>query len=600
MLEIIGIIFLANTNGKNAEARGRSPGPFKGLTFGLWFGGEVVGFFIGMLITDGEVYPAYAIALIFAILGGIASYLLAKNCPPGQATPSAAQYAPNSSIEGAWPLSDPCQITIEKEFGMDGSNIAQSVFLNGQYMGNLNNGERMQIQTSLVQNTIVMKDMYGNSILPLYFAVPSGGSAYVKFNIQRVLTEQCGGISVLSNADMLSLSQNLRNQASFGESQSFSPGFQQVNNPQEVSSQQFNQQPSNSQYVDQNASQYYDSQAGNPSQYYAQNSQTTESMSENPMLAVKIIIGAFAVNLVTLLLMFLLDDLVGYYLYRVGTMVSGPLRASWIYLMLQRDNKYKVYSVIAMLVASILWSFSSMVATSIITQNLSMYTVGYFFQLLFTNLITIILIGLAAFFVSILYKGSGKQKTRLCSLICAGVSMLLSMISTISAYASAYSLPTNYLVGMLTMNIISAAVLVIHINLIYTVCNFENKELITSSGVKIWFAVCIAITSIVILIVAINSGFLEVITLAPSIVGIAGYILMLNSKRIGYLVIVFAILSGITMSFNTAAFMYLDVFLQVLWNIFLNLLNPTITWFIIRKSWNGESTPQYRPPNSMM
>ena len=72
MLEIMGIILLCGANKKNCLARGRKPGGFIALTVILWFVMEIIGAFLGVLISESAVY---VFALLFAALGG-------QNLPP--------------------------------------------------------------------------------------------------------------------------------------------------------------------------------------------------------------------------------------------------------------------------------------------------------------------------------------------------------------------------------------------------------------------------------------------------------------------------------------------------------------------------------------
>ena len=79
MLEIIAVILLCSTNSKNAKARGKSGGAAIAYTLGLWFGGEILGFAIGIGANEGEFTPpVYIAALLFAVGGGVASYFIAK------------------------------------------------------------------------------------------------------------------------------------------------------------------------------------------------------------------------------------------------------------------------------------------------------------------------------------------------------------------------------------------------------------------------------------------------------------------------------------------------------------------------------------------
>ena len=89
MIEIIVVILLCSKNSKNAKDRGKSGGAAIAYTLGLWFGGEILGFIIGIAANEGELIPpVYIAALLFAAGGGVASYFIAKSGQP------IAQYQP--------------------------------------------------------------------------------------------------------------------------------------------------------------------------------------------------------------------------------------------------------------------------------------------------------------------------------------------------------------------------------------------------------------------------------------------------------------------------------------------------------------------------
>ncbi len=89
MLEIICIIWLWKTNGKNALMKGQKPTKYHVLTLALWFGLEILGTFTGAIIME-MVSPgtdpfigAYLFGIVGAALGGFSSYQIAKNAPQG-------------------------------------------------------------------------------------------------------------------------------------------------------------------------------------------------------------------------------------------------------------------------------------------------------------------------------------------------------------------------------------------------------------------------------------------------------------------------------------------------------------------------------------
>ena len=85
MLEIFAIISLCRVNRRNAIARGRRPGGFIALTIILWVVFEFIGMIAGTIIlgSDNVYITLLLIALPCAALGGLISFLIAKNCPQG-------------------------------------------------------------------------------------------------------------------------------------------------------------------------------------------------------------------------------------------------------------------------------------------------------------------------------------------------------------------------------------------------------------------------------------------------------------------------------------------------------------------------------------
>src|SRR5688572_22206741 len=82
MLEILVLISLNGKIGTIVEQKGYQSGGYKWGAVGWWFGGEILGVIIGMLITGGEQgLPVYIIALIGAAIGASIAYSNANNLP---------------------------------------------------------------------------------------------------------------------------------------------------------------------------------------------------------------------------------------------------------------------------------------------------------------------------------------------------------------------------------------------------------------------------------------------------------------------------------------------------------------------------------------
>lgn len=89
MLEILALLVLTKRIGKIVEEKGHKSGWYKALAVGLWFGGEIVGLILGILIVGGDSsarWLPYLIALIGAAVGAGIAYAIANNLPPGNPT----------------------------------------------------------------------------------------------------------------------------------------------------------------------------------------------------------------------------------------------------------------------------------------------------------------------------------------------------------------------------------------------------------------------------------------------------------------------------------------------------------------------------------
>ena len=92
MIEIIMLIFLTRRVGEIVSAKGRKAGWYKFMTVGLWFGCELFGALIGGIIvgvSGGSEGFIYLFALVGAVCGAGASYLIAKSVPPVEQLPTA-------------------------------------------------------------------------------------------------------------------------------------------------------------------------------------------------------------------------------------------------------------------------------------------------------------------------------------------------------------------------------------------------------------------------------------------------------------------------------------------------------------------------------
>jgi len=141
MLEILGIFYLCNANKRNALERGCKPGLYIGLTIGFWLGFEFLSIFIGAF-SGLDTSTLYPLALFSALLGGLISYILAKNCPKGTYVEPMDQMTLNSN-RTAEKLSVPATLEIVSNKTFFGSRLSYPITLNGQNVRSLRSGSNL-------------------------------------------------------------------------------------------------------------------------------------------------------------------------------------------------------------------------------------------------------------------------------------------------------------------------------------------------------------------------------------------------------------------------------------------------------------------------
>lgn len=217
MLEIICVIWLWKTNGRNALARGQKPTKYHVLTLVLWFGLESLGTIFGMLFLGGtdpdkSFMFAYICGIIGAGIGGFVSYRLALNAPQGDYRPENQNpYSPGwggqNPYAGQWnrqnaqgninPWQGPDQdmlaapatvrILTEPSFRQD---AGADFFLNGRWVCRLNSGCEYTFFTQSKRNIVTVggpAEMGDNNVK---FIAAGGGYTEIHTQDGRMLPER--------------------------------------------------------------------------------------------------------------------------------------------------------------------------------------------------------------------------------------------------------------------------------------------------------------------------------------------------------------------------------------------------------------------------
>jgi hypothetical protein len=191
MLEIILLMVLVNKNKENAIKRGKKPGIFIFLTIILWIVPEIIGGALGASMGLG--YGSYGLAILFAAIGALTSYLIAKFGKQGDYVPPANKIGETLG-QTATPLNTPAQIVVVRDSSMVGAIVRWDIILNSKQIGSLANGASLTVMTNQRQNMLVARDAYGNDTPPLVFDVLDGSVAEVHFKAGKFVPKASRGI----------------------------------------------------------------------------------------------------------------------------------------------------------------------------------------------------------------------------------------------------------------------------------------------------------------------------------------------------------------------------------------------------------------------
>jgi MFS family permease len=82
VLEFIVVYLLGKHNKTVVENKGHRGGKYMGITIALWFGGEILGLIVGLLLEGTKGFAvAYLFAIAGAVTGAVIAWLIAKQVP---------------------------------------------------------------------------------------------------------------------------------------------------------------------------------------------------------------------------------------------------------------------------------------------------------------------------------------------------------------------------------------------------------------------------------------------------------------------------------------------------------------------------------------
>ncbi|MDB5355676.1 MAG: hypothetical protein JWN24_2129 [Phycisphaerales bacterium] len=81
MLEILLLWHLCKKIGVKLRAKGRSAGGYQAMLVAMWFGGEIIGAIIGVVVMGGGA-GAYLFAILGAAAGAVAAFVIVNSVAP--------------------------------------------------------------------------------------------------------------------------------------------------------------------------------------------------------------------------------------------------------------------------------------------------------------------------------------------------------------------------------------------------------------------------------------------------------------------------------------------------------------------------------------
>lgn len=644
MLEIFAIIWLTNKNKATALSRGRKPGGFMGLTIALWFGLEFIGILLGF--AGGLELGAYVLGLVLAIVGGVISYLAAKNCRPGDYVLPAAVMV-DSALRNTQPLAAPARIDIVREASMVGAIVSWSFTLNGQFIGNLGNGKAMTVYTNQNPNVLIAKDAYGTEIAPFVFSVQGGGFAELHFKINRFIPERSRGLlpqgappaappvaqpaqsgphvlfcvncGAKLAADMMFCIQcgtPRTDEPQSGSTQAVLPphsggGYAaaapQYESVYAAAAPQYDGMypAATAQYDGAYAAavpQYGSAYAAAVPQYVgtAAIQPAAESSVNRPVR----IIWTAAIVLSAWLLLLLLQAAIGTgKVFNVSAVyvLTDMLMGAGAYLLMQRGVNLKITGACSLILAALTVTFN-ITAISITSQRfggMQDYFQHYIFWPAFGYaLINVVIVaGLSLLFSHIWRNREQHKRVVSAGWIAAGGAALYGVIRMLVVYLPYISTgamrSANMIVSIIGY-IIDAVVIGLFVMTLTGISRLRKDRLRLSAWPIVWCSLC-SLGMLTSLILSITERSLTPALLVLMIAALTGFILLLFGKREGFFVALIAVSVYLISTFETSLQTILlspSGQVAILLGAIIGAANPVITWFSIRTAWTGSGIPQ--------
>jgi hypothetical protein len=636
MLEVFALIFLSNVNRKNALERGRKPGGFVALTIILWLGLEFLAIGIGTAAELG--LTTYGLAIAMAVIGGLISYLVAKNCKPGTYVPPAQAMA-QAVTENVQSLSVPATLTIIRESSMVGALLTWEFSLNGHSVGALKNGQALPpVSTTQRKNVLTAKDSYGNEAKPFMFDVAEGAQAEIRFKGGFFLPGQSTGLETPSQMpyDSATLPQPALAQpvqavpaqpvqAAFchrcgtpltaGSDACTACGAPRFVPPSTTGAQAF---PAASVQ----GAQPFPATAAQGAYAFPASArpEAIPALEPDPKRAIRAAAWLFGAGVLIAVFHVIFSSRFSY-CGAVMQVLCDALLGSGLYLLMQRESKFKIAGGITLFAGVLVFFLSIVTAAFLITGGGQSGNMPEILASLLplTTIGGILLRALAVaggglFFHHLVSKrrvaaGTGKPQSEDTVVWRTSLYTALSVLGINLIYNLLILPPEGFvpvrLVSITISSLVMATTLFLSLPALQGLVHLKSKRLRLSGWGLVWcwiVTVSLSLTLISFIIqTALSTSALNLYSsqIFMVIAALIGFILLIAGRRWGWYMILFSVYIALAGQFQMSFNIVIQgntQFVPLLSGSIIGALNPLITWFSIRSAWLASDAPHIVRP----
>ncbi|MDR2736934.1 MAG: hypothetical protein LBB49_05165 [Gracilibacteraceae bacterium] len=219
--------------------------------------------------------------------------------------------------------------------------------------------------------------------------------------------------------------------------------------------------------------------------------------------------------------------------------------------------------------------------------------------------VAVIVLALGSLLVFLL-KSLGHKRLLISAAIAATAGFLYKLtggVSAIGFFKGAFiaipqlrltgSYAVNAVINILFSHLEEAAMIVLALIFVYGLCHLPDKRIRTGVGAKIWFGFVVLFNIAMVIVSLTATQNRDILAVFLTISALTGLIILWSGRRIGWYVYLLPICLSIALNYklslNTANLGNPN-YLTAL-SAFIFILNPLITWLVIRNSWKNQPSP---------